>query len=261
MKEYSTSISGILGMMASAGQPLSDPYQTLKVTGEWNSKTTEDYIEMCNKRILSSEEIQHDLAYMAGEWRDTVVQEVGRERYDELSQELGCDLAYVFVDYRVEQLMIDHLVKERMPKSSADYIIRKAAESSLLGLPQALSRSPLAEEIEKRGEAAYRPSKLEKGAGWVLGASADTVMLGGAGSWGELRTVHRSGYSHLGPLPITSGQKRHRRSLQRSVSARVCSAAKAMCSRDSVRKQRRFHPKRTHSWPKPTESYRKRYRL
>ena len=183
MKEYSTSISGILGMMASAGQPLSDPYQTLKVTGEWNSKTTEDYIEMCNKRILSSEEIQHDLAYMAGEWRDTVVQEVGRERYDELSQELGCDLAYAFVDYRVEQLMIDHLVKERMPKSSADYIIRKAAESSLLGLPQALSRSPLAEEIEKRGEAAYRPSKLEKGAGWVLGASADTVMLGGAGSW------------------------------------------------------------------------------
>ena len=183
MKEYSTSIGGILGMMASAGQPLSDPYQTLKVTGEWNSKTTEDYIGMCKERILSSEEIQHDLAYMAGEWRDTVVQEVGRERYDELSQELGCDLAYAFVDYRVEQLMIDHLVKERMPKSSADYIIRKAAESSLLGLPQALSRSPLAEEIERRGEAAYRPSKLEKGTAKVLGASADTLMLGGVGSW------------------------------------------------------------------------------
>ena len=142
MKKYSTSISGILGMMASAGQPLSDPYQTLKVTGEWNSKTTEDYIGMCKERILSSEEIQHDLAYMAGEWRDTVVLEVGRKRYDELSQELGCDLAYAFVDYRVEQLMIDHLVKERMPKSSADYIIRKAAESSLLGLPQAFRRWP-----------------------------------------------------------------------------------------------------------------------
>lgn len=106
---------------------------------------------------------------MAGQWRDVVVKEVGRERYDKLSQELGCDLAYAFVDYRVEQLMIDQLVKERMPKSSADYIIRKAAESSLLGLPQALGRSPLAEEIEKRGEVAYRPSKLEKGAGWVLG--------------------------------------------------------------------------------------------
>ena len=183
MKEYSTSLGGILGMMASSAQPLGDPYQVLKVTGEWNSKTAEDYIEMCKERILGSEEIQHDLAYIAGQWRDAVVGEVGRERYDKLSQQLGGDLAYAYMDYRMEQLMIDKLVKDRMPQSSADYIIHKAAQSSLLGLSQTLNRSPLAEEIEKRGEAAYRPSKVEKGAGWVLGASADTVMLGGAGSW------------------------------------------------------------------------------
>ena len=183
MKEYSTSLGGILSMMASAGQPMSDPYQTLKVTGEWNSKTTEDYIEMCKSKILASKEIQHDLAYMAGEWRNAVVGEIGRERYDALSAELGCDLAYAYTDYRVEQLMIDKLVKDRMPKSSADYIIRKAAESSLLGLSQTLSCSPLAEEIERRCEAAYRPSRLEKGTAKVLGASADTLMMGGVGSW------------------------------------------------------------------------------
>lgn len=183
MKEYSTSLGGILSMMASSAQPLSDPYQTLKVTGEWNSKTTEDYIEMCKSKIFASKEIQHDLAYMAGEWRNAVVGEIGRERYDALSGELGCDIAYAYVDYRVEQLMIDKLVKERMPKSSADYIIRKAAESSLLGLSQTLSRSPLAEEIERRGEAAYRPSRLEKGTAKVLGASADSLMMGGVGSW------------------------------------------------------------------------------
>ena len=183
MKEYSTSLGGILSMMASAGQPMSDPYQTLKVTGEWNSKTTEDYIEMCKSKILASKEIQHDLAYVAGEWRNAVVEEIGRERYDALSGELCCDLAYAYVDYRVEQLMIDKLVKDRMPKSSADYIIRKAAESSLLGLSQTLSRSPLAEEIDRRGEAAYRPSRLEKGTAKVLGASADTLMMGGVGSW------------------------------------------------------------------------------
>lgn len=183
MMEYSTSLGGILSMMATAGQPLGDPYQTLKVTGEWNSKTTEDYIAMCREKIVSSEDMQQDIAYIAGQWRDAAVQEVGRERYDELSEKLGCDLAYAYVDYRVEQLMIDRLVKERMPKSSAEYIIRKAAESSLLGLPQVLGRSPLAEEIEARGEAAYRPSKVEKGVGWALWASADAVMLGGAGSW------------------------------------------------------------------------------
>ena len=183
MKEYSTPLGGILSMMASSAQPLSDPYQTLKVTGEWNSKTTEDYIEMCKSKIFASKEIQHDLAYVAGEWRSAVVGEIGRERYDALSGELGCDIAYAYVDYRVEQLMIDKLVKERMPKSSADYIIRKAAESSLLGLSQTLSRSPLAEEIERRGEAAYRPSRLEKGTAKVLGASADSLMMGGVGSW------------------------------------------------------------------------------
>ena len=143
-------------MMASSAQPMSDPYQALKVTGEWNSKTTEDYIEMCKTEITGSEEMQQDLAYMAGQWRDTVVQEIGRARYNELSEQLGCDLAYAYMDHRIEELMIDRLVKERMPKSSADYIIRKAAESSLLGLSQTLSRSPLTDEIEARGEAAYR---------------------------------------------------------------------------------------------------------
>lgn len=186
MKEYSTSLGGILSMMASSAQPMSDPYQVLKVTGEWNSKTTEDYIVMCKEKISKATDIQQDLTYLAGKWRDSVVQEVGRERYDALSEQLGGDLAYAYMDYRVEQLMIDKLVKERMPKTSADYIIRKAAQSSLLGLSQTLSRSPLAEEIEARGEAAYRPSKLEKGAGHVLGASADAVMMGGVGSWASL---------------------------------------------------------------------------
>ena len=43
MREYSTSLGGILSAMASAAQPMGDPYQVLKVTGEWNSKTTEPY--------------------------------------------------------------------------------------------------------------------------------------------------------------------------------------------------------------------------
>ena len=186
MKEYSTSLGGILSMMASSAQPMSDPYQTLKVTGEWNSKTTEDYIEMCKTEITGSKEMQQDLAYMAGQWRDTVVQEIGRARYDELSEQLGCDLAYAYMDHRIEELMIDRLVKERMPKSSADYIVRKATESSLLGLSQTLSRSPLTDEIEARGEAAYRPNRWEKGTGWMLGTAADTLMMGGAGSWTAL---------------------------------------------------------------------------
>ena len=43
-------------------------------------------------------------------------------------------------------------------------------------------KSPLTREIEERGEKAYNPSKVEKGAGKVLGSAVDAVSLGGAGS-------------------------------------------------------------------------------
>lgn len=36
MRDYSCSAAGILSFMASSQMPGSDPYQLLKVTGEWN---------------------------------------------------------------------------------------------------------------------------------------------------------------------------------------------------------------------------------
>lgn len=183
MAAYSTSAAGILGSMAAAGNPMIDPYQTLKVTGEWNSKTTEDYLEMCREKIANNKEIQSDLTIMANEWRTAVVDEIGRERYDELSGQLGSDLAYAYTEYRIGELMTGKMVKDNMPKSSAEYIMRKAAQNTLFGLSYTLNQSPLAAEIERRGEATYKPSKLEKGTGKVIGASIDAISLGGAGSW------------------------------------------------------------------------------
>lgn len=183
MRAYSSSAAGILRSMATAGMPGDDPYATLRITGEWNSKTTEDYLAMCRKSAMGNKDMQRDLAVMAGEWRKAVVSEIGRERYDTLSRQLGCDLAYAYIDHRMEQLMIDRMVKDRMPKSSADYILRKAAQTSLFSLPYELNKSPLAAEIEARGEAAYKPSRTEKAVGWTVGASADAMAMGGASSW------------------------------------------------------------------------------
>ena len=126
MRAYSNSTAGILRSLATANMPGDDPYATLKITGKWNSKTTEDYLAMCKEAIVGNKDMQRDLAVMAEEWRKAVVTEIGRERYDALSKQLGCDLAYAYIDHRMEQLMIEKLVKDRMPKSSADYIIRKA---------------------------------------------------------------------------------------------------------------------------------------
>lgn len=185
--DYATSISGILRSATSGmkGMP-DDSMQFVKLTGEWNSKTAEDYVEMCRERISSSKDFQKDLGRMTEEWRNTVVAEIGRERYDTLSKELGGDLASAYVDYRVEQMMVNKMVADEMPKSSVEYILRKGASESLLGLTQSLSNSPLEQEIEKKGEAAYHPSPVEKGAGKAVAFGADVVTTGGFSSWASI---------------------------------------------------------------------------
>lgn len=171
---YHASTAGVLRSLANGANGMPDdslPY--LRQTGEWNSKTTEDYVAMCRERIAATPETVEDLSLLAGEWRNAVVAEIGREQYEELSKELGGDLAFAYVDYRVEQMMIDRMAVEQMPKSSVEYILRKGAEGSLLGLAQGMMKSPLQQEIERRGEAAYRPSGAEKAWG-TAGVSAWT---------------------------------------------------------------------------------------
>lgn len=184
---YHASTAGVLRSLANGANGMPDdslPY--LRQTGEWNSKTTEDYVAMCRERIAATPETVEDLGLLAGEWRNAVVAEIGREQYEELSKELGGDLAFAYVDYRVEQMMIDRMAVEQMPKSSVEYILRKGAEGSLLGLAQGMMKSPLQQEIERRGEAAYRPSGAEKAWGTAVGVGMDTVMMGGISSWGSL---------------------------------------------------------------------------
>lgn len=83
-------------------------------------------------------------------------------------------------------MMIDRMAVEQMPKSAVEYILRKGAEGSLLGLAQGMMKSPLQQEIERRGEAAYRPSGAEKAWGTAVGVGMDTVTTGGISSWGSL---------------------------------------------------------------------------
>lgn len=189
--DYSTSFAGIMRSLAQSSSSVGipgpdDTMQYLRLTGKECSKTAEDYVGMCKESILGDRDFVADLQRLAGEWRDAVVAEVGRKRYDELSSKLGTDLALAYVDHRIEQMMVDRMVREQMPKGSFDYIIRKGAAGSLLGLPQEMTKSPLQREIDERGEAMYRPSAVEKGAAKGVSLAADVASLGGVYSWGSL---------------------------------------------------------------------------
>ena len=129
-------ISGPDGGMASQAVAL----DSLKMTGEWSSKTVEDYVEMV-KNELRKEGIK--------------------------------------VTPELEEMMIDKMARDQVPQSSVDYILRKAAGNTIFGLPEEARKTPLQREVEKSAEDMYNPSKVEKGIGWGLGAAADFVTLGG----------------------------------------------------------------------------------
>lgn len=203
--------SSLAGIFASVNPYADNTDYVLKHTGKWNSKTTEDYLAMCNQKIRKDKTIVKDLATIAGEWRNAVVKEIGRSKYDALSKACGEDLAYAYIAQRMENLMIGKLVKDNTPKSTMDYILRKAAQDSMWGLQEELMKSPLTAEIEARGEKAYKPSKTEKFAGKATASVVDAVTMGGIGSWKSLATFVGSDMALGYALDTKKGNTEHRK--------------------------------------------------
>lgn len=186
---YKASFAGIMNDLTDASHGVSGldtSMMHLKVTGEWNSKTVEDYLKMCQKDITGNKTIQKDLETLSTQWRNTVIGEIGRARYDQLSKSLGGDLAYAYIDYRVQQQMVQHMIDKETPKSAADYILKKAASGSLIGICSAMQKSPLAHEISDKAEKAYNPSMGEKAAARGLSFGIDVVSTGCVGSWASV---------------------------------------------------------------------------
>lgn len=187
--EWNLSLGGILSAMADASHcapGIDTSSQILKATGEWNSKTTEDYLVMCKEAVVKDKELYHDIVDLTIEWHKAMVESIGRERYDRASKQIGCDLASAYVDYRLQQTMIDRLIDKETPKSTAEYIIRKAAGESLFGLPYTLNRSPLEAQIAAEAEAKYKANGWEWGGAKAASFAIDTVATMGCGSWANL---------------------------------------------------------------------------
>ena len=187
--EWNLSLGGILSAMADASHcapGIDTSSQILKATGEWNSKTTEDYLVMCKEAVVKDKELYHDIVDLTIEWRKAMVESIGRERYDRASKQIGCDLASAYVDYRLQQTMIDRLIDKETPKSTAEYIIRKAAGESLFGLPYTLNKSPLEAQIAAEAEAKYKANGWEWGGAKAASFAIDTVATMGCGSWANL---------------------------------------------------------------------------
>ena len=122
--------------------------ERLKYIGEWNSKTVDDYIDMVKAELKR----QH-----------------------------------ITIDAVMEKKMIDYLVQQQIPKSSAEYILRKSAEGSLFYIPERVRTTSMQDHINKKAEEKYNPSLLEEVASnvgsWLINAA---TTWGAGGFFGQL---------------------------------------------------------------------------
>lgn len=150
MIKHQTSFGSLLAGAAGpdGGMAAMDAYNDrLYYIGKWNSKTVDDYIAMVKAELK----------------RKNIV-----------------------VDATMEKRMIDHLIQQKIPKSSAEYILRKSAEGSLFHLPQRARSTSLEHHINKEAERKYSPSMFEEAASgigsWIINA---TTTAGAGGFLGQ----------------------------------------------------------------------------
>lgn len=144
------------------GMAAMDCYRSqVNYTGKWNTKTVEDYISM-------------------------VKAELKRQN--------------ITVDSVMEKKMVDRLIHERIPKSAAEYVTRKAMEGTLFHIPNRSRESAMQDHINKEAEKKYSPSFLEMASSaigsWLINA-ATTLGVGGligqAAIDGSVEAVDRVG--------------------------------------------------------------------
>ena len=163
LEAKSTSLPGLMVGAAGpdGGMAAMDAYtNTVRMTGEWNSKTTEDYIAMVKKELKKQN---------------------------------------IKVDAVMEKKMVDYLIQKEIPKSSAEYILRKAAEGTIFSLPQTVNRSALEDHIHNEAERRYDPSLIEVATSSILSwASNAATTMGIGGFWGQTATdVAVEGMNHV----------------------------------------------------------------
>lgn len=166
--EYRSHSTSLGAMMAGAAGPdggmsaMAAYDQRVFYIGEWSSKNVEDYIEMVKAELKKSG---------------------------------------IIVDSVMEKKMVDHLVRQQMPKSATDYILRKAAESTLFYMPQRVRTSSMQDHINKEGENLYNPALWEDITANLLGWATNASTTAGVGGfWGQTAIdAGAEGSSHLAP--------------------------------------------------------------
>lgn len=161
--------------------------ENLVAGSEWNKKRTEDLVNMCNEKFFGNKDFLHDYQILALSYRSALVGAIGQERYAQISkQSESGDLATDYVYNRWQRMMLEQLAKQKIPKSSLEYILSRGAEGSLVGMLSSLESKRMYSSgdraLEELAERLYHPSTGEKVSAGALSFLIDFVSTRGVGS-------------------------------------------------------------------------------
>lgn len=116
---------------------------TINITGEWNKKTADDYLDAV-KESLSKKGIK--------------------------------------VTPEIEQQMIDYLVEQKLPKSTFEYIVYKIQERNFLSSSLSTTKTPLEGHIKQEAEKEYDPSIITELVGETTAFLSNAIATLGQGA-------------------------------------------------------------------------------
>lgn len=163
-------------------------------SGKWSKKNLDDFINGVVNKIVSSKNFQKDWGNLVDRYRESLIAKLGTKGYLKAAETLGKAERQKFIDpavhygqLRFMEMIKGHLARTNMPKSSMDYILKEAANSSIMitlgnRFQRARDLSPAEEEIHELGNKLYKPSKTEKASAFILGAAVDAPGIDGIGS-------------------------------------------------------------------------------
>lgn len=144
--------------------------------GKWSSKDDDAIAKGIVERWQRNKTFQKDLGILMKEFYLELLRRNGGQDKDGRIAEN----TYAYFNLRLREAMVNQLARKQVPKHSAEYIASSIIKESTISLLMSQRTSgSFEEEVEKKKEKLYNPSKIEKAAGWVGSEAFDWVALGG----------------------------------------------------------------------------------
>jgi len=113
-----------------------------------------------------------DVGRIITEYQKVMIKNCGKEHYDAESKKLGCDLATWYVNNKIVEMSLNKMASRGTAFGTVDYLMRKGAQTSLLGLG-----SDDWEGMITLQERQYGASAVEKTAAYAVGGLIDFAVL------------------------------------------------------------------------------------